>query len=123
MALVNCPECKAQISDRATACPQCGNPLLPPQSPAPVAAAKGGWLPWALILCACIGGLIYTFKLTQPKAAVSSVSLDKRKQVCAEAMTAAMNLSAADYAEKQAVEERVKAKCEGLDIDSQLKKP
>ena len=30
MALINCPECNAQISDAATACPQCGAPLTKP---------------------------------------------------------------------------------------------
>lgn len=27
MALINCPECKHAISDKATACPQCGYPM------------------------------------------------------------------------------------------------
>ncbi len=27
MALINCPECKKEISDRATSCPNCGFPL------------------------------------------------------------------------------------------------
>jgi TM2 domain-containing membrane protein YozV len=27
MALINCPECNKQISDKATACPSCGCPL------------------------------------------------------------------------------------------------
>jgi ribosomal protein L40E len=27
MALINCPECEARISDRAVACPHCGYPL------------------------------------------------------------------------------------------------
>lgn len=27
MALINCPECGRQVSDRANACPQCGNPI------------------------------------------------------------------------------------------------
>jgi predicted amidophosphoribosyltransferase len=26
MALINCPECAKQISDKATACPHCGLP-------------------------------------------------------------------------------------------------
>ena len=30
MALINCPECNAQISYAATACPQCGAPLTKP---------------------------------------------------------------------------------------------
>ncbi|EQC47180.1 zinc ribbon domain-containing protein [Bacteriovorax sp. Seq25_V] len=27
MALINCPECKKEVSDKASACPNCGNPL------------------------------------------------------------------------------------------------
>jgi uncharacterized membrane protein YvbJ len=27
MALVSCPECNRKVSDRATACPQCGCPI------------------------------------------------------------------------------------------------
>jgi hypothetical protein len=27
MALINCPECEARISDKAVACPHCGYPL------------------------------------------------------------------------------------------------
>ena len=38
MALVKCPECSAQISDKATACPSCGYPIpavvSAPQTPA-----------------------------------------------------------------------------------------
>src|SRR5260221_13995559 len=33
MALFECPECKHMISDRAVACPSCGNPLIPSASP------------------------------------------------------------------------------------------
>ena len=29
MALTNCPECSAQVSDRAFTCPNCGHPLRP----------------------------------------------------------------------------------------------
>jgi len=27
MALISCPECKKEVSDQATSCPQCGHPL------------------------------------------------------------------------------------------------
>lgn len=27
MALIKCPECKREVSDRAPSCPSCGNPL------------------------------------------------------------------------------------------------
>lgn len=28
MAMITCPECGAQISDKATACPKCGSPIV-----------------------------------------------------------------------------------------------
>ena len=27
MALINCPECGAQVSDKAVSCPKCGHPV------------------------------------------------------------------------------------------------
>jgi hypothetical protein len=130
MDLVDCPECKSRISGRATACPQCGVSLIPTPLPAPEvapapAAAAGlmdGWKIWALILLVCGGGLVFAaIKLVNPpKAPVSSVALDKQKQACAEAMTAAMNLGSVPEHEKAAVEGRVKTRCEGLDIKGQL---
>ncbi len=34
MALVKCPDCGRDVSDRATACPQCGGPVVLPTVPA-----------------------------------------------------------------------------------------
>ena len=31
MALINCPECNAQMSDSATSCPHCGKPVVSSQ--------------------------------------------------------------------------------------------
>ncbi len=50
MALINCDECKAEVSDRAASCPRCGNPIAGSagrnmrSAPAPVApgAQQGG---------------------------------------------------------------------------------
>ncbi len=33
MPLINCPECHKEISDRADACPNCGNPLRKKPNP------------------------------------------------------------------------------------------
>ena len=33
MALINCPECGAQVSERALYCPACGHPISKPVSP------------------------------------------------------------------------------------------
>lgn len=38
MALIACPECKREISDKATACPHCGCPIV--ASPPPVMVAS-----------------------------------------------------------------------------------
>jgi hypothetical protein len=38
MALIDCPECRARISDCATSCPRCGRPIAQPvpyATPAP----------------------------------------------------------------------------------------
>jgi hypothetical protein len=37
MALIECPECKKQVSDRASSCPQCGAPLASISSTEPTA--------------------------------------------------------------------------------------
>jgi hypothetical protein len=37
MALVICPDCGKQISDKAPACPNCGRPAMPQPAPQPVA--------------------------------------------------------------------------------------
>jgi membrane protein YdbS with pleckstrin-like domain len=43
MALVPCPECNQQVSDRAAVCPHCGLTIAPR---ATVASASAGPLPW-----------------------------------------------------------------------------
>ena len=42
MALVQCPECKREISDQATSCPQCGAPIKVSSPPAPASGSSGG---------------------------------------------------------------------------------
>lgn len=41
MALIRCPECAREISDRAVACPQCGNPMPARYTEYAVAARRG----------------------------------------------------------------------------------
>ena len=40
VALITCPECRGEVSDKAAACPRCGYPIMPtqmpPAAPAPV---------------------------------------------------------------------------------------
>lgn len=56
MALVECPECKKEVSDQATACPHCGYPLrevVPTATPTKKAKRPMGLL-WVLIAVAVI---------------------------------------------------------------------
>ena len=40
MALINCPECGKQVSDRAASCPDCGCPISATPTVAPQADAS-----------------------------------------------------------------------------------
>lgn len=54
MSLIDCPECASRISDKAYACPHCGNPFREPSSRlteknvGQIAGVTGVWLtaPW-----------------------------------------------------------------------------
>ena len=35
MALITCPECSTNVSDKAVSCPSCGCPIAKPQAPVP----------------------------------------------------------------------------------------
>lgn len=40
MALIECQDCGAQVSDRAQACPKCGGPMAAPRATAPIQLAQ-----------------------------------------------------------------------------------
>ena len=40
MALINCPECSTQVSDKALSCPSCGCPISVPQPAAATATSS-----------------------------------------------------------------------------------
>ena len=66
MALINCPECGKQISNKAVACPECGYPIKPQEKNAyslHVGTSYGGGGGFASFLKVCsvicwIGGII-----------------------------------------------------------------
>ena len=45
MALINCPECSAEISDKSISCVKCGYPIAPPITPIPVNPNKTEKIP------------------------------------------------------------------------------
>lgn len=40
MALITCPDCGREVSDRAPACPSCGAPIAPPPVPPPASPQR-----------------------------------------------------------------------------------
>ena len=93
MALIKCPECGAEISDKATACPKCGNPMcnsdavLPEKKPEETkddsqenpgnkkekSYLKRALLLWLLLIVEFIGVIV--FSMVAPDAIVQSVYL------------------------------------------------
>jgi len=60
MTLIDCPECRRQVSSQALACPACGYPITQP-APLPVASVKS-WNPGVAALLSLIipgAGQIY----------------------------------------------------------------
>ncbi|EEF63328.1 hypothetical protein Cflav_PD5963 [Pedosphaera parvula Ellin514] len=58
MALIQCRECKKQISDLATACPSCGAPQIPSAPPvvfAPATVKRGIPFPKKPFICETCG--------------------------------------------------------------------
>ena len=65
MALINCPECEKQVSDKAVSCPFCAYPLTPvfnkkvvSKQPQVVVAKEGCFLQTLNMGCMLIAGLI-----------------------------------------------------------------
>jgi hypothetical protein len=73
MALVQCPECKQEISDQAQACPHCGAPrpgVAAPVAPPPVSqvvpsrAARGAW-PIVVVVVLALGAFL-VYRMNRP---------------------------------------------------------
>jgi hypothetical protein len=63
MALIKCSECGKDVSDKATACPNCGAPIGSERAPqrrgnTPVRVVRAGWRWEAIGALLVIGGLI-----------------------------------------------------------------
>jgi hypothetical protein len=84
MALVNCTECGAQISDAASVCPRCGCPADKPVQPATTSDKKtaSGWAT-VVFLVICVVGAIAMFDSSgdkdQAKKSVASITTDDTK--------------------------------------------
>lgn len=85
MALVKCPDCGTEVSDRAPSCPKCGRPIA--AGPAAPAAAppkkKTSWLAWGcltIVVLAVLGGIINRMTGVDKPPAPPSAEEQKQEQ-------------------------------------------
>jgi TM2 domain-containing membrane protein YozV len=65
MTLIQCSECGSGVSDRAAACPRCGNPVRGLPYPAAMVPTKSRGT--AVLLAMLLGGIgVHKFYLDQP---------------------------------------------------------
>lgn len=116
MSLINCSECDAEISDKAAACPKCGNPMRFDTAQAVKPKADRGY---NLIL---VGGIIVialTFFIVVGfvgYVAGSPKQLEQRKQQCIDTMTSSVG-KPNSYQYSQEYRDKLKVACEGMEIN------
>lgn len=104
MAMINCPECGKEISDKAPACPNCGHPLkmADPTSKMQSGPAKSAKKPKKK--GSCIGGIIVIIAIVAVIAAIGSGG-DKEKSEKASSTNAAAKAAEESQKEEQQQEE------------------
>ena len=73
MALIECSECKAEVSDRAIACPKCGAPVAIPRPSK--TGSSGRWWKVLLVLLGLFFAVVLFFSDT-PEAASKRMAVD-----------------------------------------------
>ena len=63
MAMIKCPECKKEISDKAITCPNCGYGLN--STPVIATHKRSNAIPIFLLICFIVGGLICFYKANE----------------------------------------------------------
>ena len=63
MALINCPECKHEVSDKAKSCPNCGYKICAQNTSSIISQTIDILLKKPIILCLCIGLIICSIVL------------------------------------------------------------
>jgi len=110
MAMVDCPECGAQVSESAVACPQCGYAFKRKS-----AFNVKRLLAWVIgVPVACYVALMVIGALL-PDSVNERTEAEARKR-CANAIMSNMGTSTVGYQDKQAYDARVKEACEGFDL-------
>lgn len=126
MALINCIECGAEVSDKAAACPKCGHPIVQIATraeyvyvPPPASQSReGGWLKWVLIVPAALFGLVMCIgTVSDPDGKKAASRLESQKQECSAALMSSIGHSTVGYADKAAYDAKVREKCAGLTMD------
>lgn len=116
MALVSCNECGSEISDKAAACPKCGNPM---GIEAPKATKVKADVGYNIVLVGGIVVIALTFFIVVGfvgYVAESPKHLEKRKQECIETMTSTVVKPNA-YQYSQEYRDKLKLACEGMEIN------
>ena len=92
MALIECPECKKQVSDKAPTCPQCGAPIATIPSPSPTTTEpikkRSGTHPFLIVLIVLIVGISFWYwrastniRVAPPSAGLSGLIRQPQKLV------------------------------------------
>ncbi|MFZ6655920.1 hypothetical protein [Undibacterium sp. TJN19] len=111
MALVNCSECDAEVSDKAAACPKCGNPIA-----TPVIAKPTPWLRYTLISGITLFSLFVLAGMVGSAYYNSPENFEKRKKKCLDAMTSSIG-KAGGYQFTQEYRDNVNVSCEGMEFN------
>lgn len=82
MALISCPECSKEISDKAAACPNCGAPQagsaapsikLNSESHAHVTRTGASWEGWGFVLI--VGGMLVAMATDPPISTIAGTAI------------------------------------------------
>jgi len=65
MAMMDCPECGKQVSDKAPACPDCGMPIAPPQQEKAFCSKCGKDINKDAVVCPACGVPTSNYQLQQ----------------------------------------------------------
>ena len=115
MALLSCPECSAEISDKAKACVKCGHPIKA-STPA-IRKGEGKLIMWCLLFLGSIFMILAAFGGLNPGSSSDSRYAEQRRAECTAAMTSNMGTSTRSYSDRMAYEAHVKEKCKGFSIN------
>ena len=73
MALIHCPECNKEISDKAITCPHCGYGLN--SAPVITAHKRSNAIPVFLLICFLVGGFLCLIKISEIQPDITRIQM------------------------------------------------